>query len=214
MVDKLISSEEIELNTDLQAVAVQILYPLKLTICNIYIPPRDSLQISSLNSLIQQLPSPFILIGDFNGHNPLWDINCINSDRKEIRDLFLNYWQAEWNKSGEPLYEIKVPIDKWRMPSELSRRESVAITRLRIGRTRYTHGYRIQKNPSEDSKLCETCNNVENNVEHVLIHCIQFEKERKQCNLSNQLKIILSDNDRNMKKLLNFLYITKLIDYI
>ena len=63
---------EIKLKTDLQAVAVSVTLEKEITLCSIYIPPSFALRSYHLNSLLQQLPSPFMLLGDFNGHNVLW----------------------------------------------------------------------------------------------------------------------------------------------
>ena len=63
---------EIKLKTDLQAVAVSVTLEKEITLCSIYIPPSFALRPNHLNSLLQQLPSPFMLLGDFNGHNVLW----------------------------------------------------------------------------------------------------------------------------------------------
>ena len=63
---------EINLKTDLQAVAVSVTLEKEITLCSIYIPPSFALRPNHLNSLLQQLPSPFMLLGDFNGHNVLW----------------------------------------------------------------------------------------------------------------------------------------------
>ena len=63
---------EIKLKTDLQAVAVSVTLEKEITLCSIYIPPSFALRPINLSSLLQQLPSPFILLGDFNGHNVLW----------------------------------------------------------------------------------------------------------------------------------------------
>ena len=62
----------IPLNTDLQAVAARITLDKTVTICSLYIPPASRLQRIDLDNLVDQLPAPFILLGDFNGHNPLW----------------------------------------------------------------------------------------------------------------------------------------------
>ena len=37
-----------------------------------YIPPNFHLETEHLDTLLKQLPSPYILVGDFNGHNILW----------------------------------------------------------------------------------------------------------------------------------------------
>ena len=64
-------SIEIDLTSSLQAIAVGIYFPVKMTICSIYLPPDLEVSQNELNSLISQLPSPFILCGDFNAHNVL-----------------------------------------------------------------------------------------------------------------------------------------------
>ena len=68
----LVHNEKLKLKTDLQAVAVSVTLEKEITLCSIYIPPSFALRPIHLNSLLQQLPSPFILLGDFNGHNVLW----------------------------------------------------------------------------------------------------------------------------------------------
>ena len=63
---------EVQLNTPLQAMAVRVTLSKAVTVCNIYIPPSVDVSLSDLGRLIQQLLAPFILIGDFNAHSPLW----------------------------------------------------------------------------------------------------------------------------------------------
>ena len=63
---------KINLNTELQAIAVSVTLDREITICSVYIPPSYSLKIDHLDSLLKQLPSPYLLLGDFNGHNILW----------------------------------------------------------------------------------------------------------------------------------------------
>jgi len=41
-----------------------------VNVCNIYIPPSVELSLSDLEQLIQHLPAPFVLVGDFNAHSP------------------------------------------------------------------------------------------------------------------------------------------------
>jgi hypothetical protein len=38
---------------------------------SVYIPPNSTLGLAQLKNLADQLPTPFIIMGDFNGHNPL-----------------------------------------------------------------------------------------------------------------------------------------------
>lgn len=72
LVNKNTSSKEIVLNTNFQAIAVSIHFPIKICVCNIYIPPHQLFTKQELLDLIKQLPKPMILCGDFNAHNELW----------------------------------------------------------------------------------------------------------------------------------------------
>ena len=62
----------INLDTNFQVVAVQLYLHQKITSCSIYIPPDQIFTQQELEKLIQQLPKPFILSGDFNSHNKIW----------------------------------------------------------------------------------------------------------------------------------------------
>ena len=53
-----------------------------------YIPPSFTLKTEHLDSLLKQLPSPFLLLGDFNGHNILWG-NKENNSRSELIENFI-----------------------------------------------------------------------------------------------------------------------------
>ena len=78
----------IELTTELQATAVSVTLDKEITICSVYIPPSFSLKIEHLDSLLKQLPSPYLLLGDFNGHNILWG-NKGNNSRGELIENFI-----------------------------------------------------------------------------------------------------------------------------
>ena len=78
----------LNLNTELQAIAIQIHLNQKITICSVYIPPNKDFSIQDLENLVGQLPTPFILTGDFNSHNKLWFDK--NTDTKgEIIENFI-----------------------------------------------------------------------------------------------------------------------------
>ena len=61
-----IPQSEVQLNTNLQAVATRVTLNVTFTICSIYIPPPDIITITDLDNILQQLPQPAILLGDFN----------------------------------------------------------------------------------------------------------------------------------------------------
>ena len=78
---------KINLNTELQAIAVSVTLDREITISPVYIPPSYSLKIDHLDSLLKQLPSPYLLVGDFNGQNNLWG----NKENNFRGDLIENY---------------------------------------------------------------------------------------------------------------------------
>ena len=93
----------IPLNTNLQAIAVSITLYRVITLCSIYIPPSSRLSLKDLDDLVPQLPSPFILLGDFNGHNILWRSKDIN-DRGGIIENFINNHGLCLHNTKTPTY--------------------------------------------------------------------------------------------------------------
>ena len=79
---------EVNLNTSLQAVAVRALFDKYITICSLYLP--DKFTISQLQNLVSQLPSPFMILGDFNSHNPLWGGTILDQEGKIIENFIDN----------------------------------------------------------------------------------------------------------------------------
>ena len=74
-----IPSSECTLNTSLQAKAVAISTSKTITICSLYLPPSVNLNIVLLTRLIAQLPTSFVICGDFNGHSMTWGCDKNNS---------------------------------------------------------------------------------------------------------------------------------------
>ena len=82
-----IPSSEYTLNTYLQAKSVTISTSKTISICSLYFPPSENLNIVLLTRLIAQLPTPFVVCGDFNGHIMTWGCDKNNSRRNRIDDL-------------------------------------------------------------------------------------------------------------------------------
>ena len=91
LVNKSIAHRHISLNTNVQAVAVVLSLHKTITICFIYIPPRYQLDNRKLNDLLDQLPSPFILLGDMNAHNIKWGNPDNNSKEDKLETLISDY---------------------------------------------------------------------------------------------------------------------------
>ncbi|KAE9523888.1 hypothetical protein AGLY_015776 [Aphis glycines] len=84
-------SKEIIINTNLEVVAVNVLIKNPITICNLYLPNSHDFEQSDIQNIINQLPSPFILLGDFNSHSPVWGCSTLDSQGAKIEQtLFSN----------------------------------------------------------------------------------------------------------------------------
>ena len=82
-----IPSSDCTLNTSLQAKAVTISTSKTITICSLYLPPSENLNIVLLTRLIAQLPTPFVICGDFNGHSVTWGCDKNNSRGDRVDDF-------------------------------------------------------------------------------------------------------------------------------
>ena len=74
IVNRSIQHSSVQLNTDIQAIAIRATFEREITICSIYLPPRLRFTANDIQDLIDQLPTPFVVLGDFNSHNPLWEV--------------------------------------------------------------------------------------------------------------------------------------------
>lgn len=43
--------------------------------CSVYLPPVEPINRRDIENLIEQLPKPFLLLGDFNAHSLFWNDN-------------------------------------------------------------------------------------------------------------------------------------------
>ncbi|GBM14721.1 hypothetical protein AVEN_130589-1, partial [Araneus ventricosus] len=90
LTSNLYPSTPLTLHTTLQAVAVQVHTRALVTVCCIYLPPHDVITQQQLNNLVDQVPKPFLLLGDFNGHSALWGSDSTNSRGRQIEQFISN----------------------------------------------------------------------------------------------------------------------------
>ncbi|GBO44097.1 hypothetical protein AVEN_188026-1 [Araneus ventricosus] len=90
LTSNLYPSTPLTLHTSLQAVAVQVHVRTLVTVCSVYLPPQDVISQQDLDTLVDQLPTPFILLGDFNGHSALWGSDVTNSRGRQIERFISN----------------------------------------------------------------------------------------------------------------------------
>ena len=82
-------SRQIQLKTNLQAIAVSVTLHRTISICSVYIPPRAKIVQKDLDEIFNQLPTPYLLLGYFNGHNVIWGSDDVN-ERGRIIEKFIN----------------------------------------------------------------------------------------------------------------------------
>lgn len=82
-----IPSKVIPITTTLEAIAVEIQHPLKLNICNVYLPGDQQITCEDLSMLLDQIPYPRIVLGDFNAHNIMWGSNHTDKRGRTVEDL-------------------------------------------------------------------------------------------------------------------------------
>lgn len=82
--------EEIPINTNLEVQVLKVYYPQEIYICNIYLPPNQNINKEVMKDLILQIPTPYLILGDFNAHNPIWGAPTLNPRGKIIEELTEN----------------------------------------------------------------------------------------------------------------------------
>ena len=81
-----------------------------------------------------------------------------------------NKWQSSWDTAiHNKLHSIKPTIGKFPLPV-LPRKDEVAICRIRLGHTKLTHSYLLER---DQAPFCVGCDEPLT-IEHILIDCIEF----------------------------------------
>ena len=78
-----------KLSKNLQAVAVKITLSFVFTVCSIYAPPNQYIDIKDLEHLLSQINETVMILGDFNAHNPLWGSDTKPPKVRPLRSLFV-----------------------------------------------------------------------------------------------------------------------------
>lgn len=83
-------TSQIQLKSNLEAIAITIQLESNITICNLYIPNQKPFSSLDIENIIQQLPHPFLLVGDFNSHSENWGSERTDLRGKEINKILEN----------------------------------------------------------------------------------------------------------------------------
>ena len=87
LIRKDILQQQINIDTELQAIAVKAILHKPINICFIYILPHDSINEIKLNNLIEQISKPPYFGGWSNSHSTVWKCIKTNKKRKDIEKV-------------------------------------------------------------------------------------------------------------------------------
>lgn len=82
----------VQLETELETIAVTISFPFVLTIASVYMAPRNRVGLESnvigmLQDVVRQLPAPYVIVGDLNAHHPSWGSHKVDVRGERLRQL-------------------------------------------------------------------------------------------------------------------------------
>ncbi|KAL4083073.1 hypothetical protein QTP88_028403 [Uroleucon formosanum] len=103
-IHKNIESKEVPIQTHLETIATIVELYKQICICNIYKPDSTPFTFSDIKNIIDQLPKPFILMGDFNSRNTSWGYNITDSRVPSME------WQVKTSYSGSDHWPIEIRI--------------------------------------------------------------------------------------------------------
>ena len=98
---------QVNLNTNLEATAIRINLGREYTICNIYISPTENFSENNVINLIDQLPRPYIILGDFNARSPSWGDSVTNQHGRKIENLLLRSDTLILNDGGATHFHVQ-----------------------------------------------------------------------------------------------------------
>jgi len=161
-----IDSENIPIISDHEVTATLVKFQKPLAICNIYIPDSKMFTKQHLKDIIQQLPKPLVLLGDFNSCNISWGCTYIDYRGQMVEEfledetliLLNNSDPTRHNVSNGTFFSIILTITNiksstlfdWQVLSAYSSSDHWP-----IGIQYYNHCYskKLNKVESQNSKL-------------------------------------------------------------
>ena len=100
----------IKIDTNMQAIAVRVTAFRPITICSVYIPPKEKINYTQLHKLQNQLPEPYLIVGDFNAHSPLWEQTNTTDQKGKALEDFLSKTNSFLLNDTSPTYLIPASL--------------------------------------------------------------------------------------------------------
>lgn len=77
------------LKTKIEAVAVTVVHFKTITVCSIYLEPHQTVTLQDMETLLEQLREPYLLVGDFDAHSSFWASEETNTRGLVLEDFIL-----------------------------------------------------------------------------------------------------------------------------
>lgn len=137
----------------------------------------------------------------------LVDVSAMINTPSDVKNLainaFTNRATQQWMTQSTHLNQIKNELIRWATSNLANRRESTIICRLRIGHTNLTHINRIFGNAPTICDKCPARSPL--TVEHIVLDCTGFARQRRAYNIPVTLKEALGDDPDVIKRVLEYL---------
>ena len=121
------------------------------------------------------------------------DLKC------QIRNDTWDRWQDQWSVTRSKLGLIKRSVRPWSSEFDLSRKDQVVMTRLRLGHTRMTHCHLLLRRPPPRCSCGEDFT-----ILHVLTDCTAYQPARQALDLPPDLTRILAPSSPHRERVLEF----------
>ena len=123
-----------------------------------------------------------------------------NDIKNNNKQKIIQKWHLHWNKQqNNHLRQIKTSVLPWSPPpSQLSREAEVILNRLRLGHTKLTHSFLLER---FFPPTCTACSNDTTlTVHHFLISCPSLHSSP-----TDSLKSLLDNNPQSIRRILTFI---------
>ena len=134
-------------------------------------------------------------------------VHVPHGDFKEIIHSFVQgRWQHRWANlhDNAKLKGIHPLVKYWDSSNCPTRRDSIVLTRLRIGHTYLTHSFLMASGEERQVPFCDTCQ-ATLTARHILIECIRYDTERRAFSLSGKSMVDLLGDECDIPRLMAFL---------
>ena len=111
----------------------------------------------------------------------------------KAKQYYHDLWQNAWESSTDFLAMIHPELKKKVYDPSLTRREQRALCRIRIGHSRLTHAYKMDKHVQQPR--CDECN-CNLSIKHIMVDCPKFQEERENFLVGCTTEEILNNCDR------------------